>query len=210
MKPLLSVTDHLVFAAPDLQQGIRAVEALTGVTAAVGGHHPLWRTRNALLALGPRLYLEVVGPDSTPSDAANARPFGIDTLKAPRLVTWAVRSEALEETVSASTDVGVDLGSVQQGSRTTPGGTVLRWRMTDLAKHREHGAVPFFIDWGDTPHPALGAPPGCILEGLRISHPDAERITHILGRLGVALVAEKGPLALGAMILSPLGRVALG
>ncbi len=44
--------DHLVFATPDLAQGVDEIEALTGVRASIGGQHALWGTHNRLLALG--------------------------------------------------------------------------------------------------------------------------------------------------------------
>ncbi len=209
MESLLAVIDHLVFAAPDLRQAIEGVEALTGVRAAIGGHHPGWRTRNALLALGPRAYLEVVGPDETPADPARPRPFGIDGLATPRLVTWAVRSESLDKVIAAANKAGLDLGDVLQGSRATPGGAMLRWRMTDLFAIREGGVVPFFIDWGETPHPAAAAPPGCSLRELRISHLDPLRVARILHALGLEVEAARGPTALEAVIDTPRGRLTL-
>ena len=207
--PLLSVIDHLVFATPDMEHGIRRLAELLGATAALGGRHPKWRTQNALLSLGPPVYLELRGPDANPPDPDNPRPFGIDGLSSPRLVTWVARSDDLQKTVSDAKLLGIDLGEVQPGSRKKPDGTLLQWEMTDLTKDRENGVVPFFINWGATPHPGGTSPQGCRLAGFRVFHPEADRITHVLSLLGIELEVEKGPVGLEALVHAPRGQVIL-
>jgi hypothetical protein len=211
MRPLLSVVDHLVYATLDVEATLRDLGASMGVSAAAGGQHPSWGTRNALLALGPRMYLEIVGPDPSLPRPAGKRPFGLDTLSAPRLATWACRGEDLPGIVEAAGRLGVGLGDVRPGSRKRPDGSALSWTMTDLMSGREDGIVPFFIDWGVSPHPAEGAPQGCALLGLRGRHPDAKRIRSILEALDLDLPVVPGERpALQAVISTPLGAVELG
>ena len=72
------------------------------------------------------------------------------------------------------------------------------------------GVVPFFIDWGQTPHPARTAAGGATLVELRAEHPDPARVQKILTQLGFDLpVAKSTRLALVAIIASPRGRVEL-
>lgn len=206
---LLSVIDHLVYATPNLEDGIKELYRLLGVAAAVGGQHPKWCTQNALLCLGKRIYLEIMGPNDISPDPAKPRPFGIDELPSPKLVTWVVRSTDLKETVSIAKAQGLDLGDIQPGSRKKPDGSTLRWEMTDLTKDREGGVVPYFINWGDSTHPATNAPKGCVLERLKIFHPEADRTTHALVKLGIDLKIAEGPVAFEATISTPKGLIVL-
>src|SRR4029077_8040811 len=88
--------DHLVYATPDLETSIADLEDRLGVRAAYGGRHPGRGTRNALIALSDFSYLEIVGPDRTQRDVSGPLWFGIDSLTAPRLATWAVKSTNIE------------------------------------------------------------------------------------------------------------------
>ena len=207
---LLESVDHIVYAAPDLQAGIDAVDRLLGVRATPGGSHPGRGTRNALVALGPASYIEIIGPDPDQPPPANGRPFGIDTLKAPKLVRWAMKGKDLDRIVTDARGRGVMLGAVAAGSRARPDGVLLKWRYTDPQTVVADGIVPFVIDWGATPHPAATAAPGARLVGLRAEHPDAARVQRMLAALGVDLQVERGAQpALVAMIDSPKGRVDL-
>src|SRR5262245_24738779 len=94
--PLLARIDHLVYATPDLDRGIKEIERLLGVRATPGGQHPGRGTRNALVALGPTSYLEIIAPDTNQPAPKNPRSFGIGDLNGSRLVAWAVKGENLE------------------------------------------------------------------------------------------------------------------
>ena len=207
---LLSAVDHLVYATPDLQLGVDTIEKLFGVRATPGGQHPGRGTRNALVSLGPGIYLEVIGPDPAQAQPPQPRPFGIDDLKEPRLVTWAAKGKNLESLANEAARSGVKLGQVIDGSRQRTDGVVLSWRYTDPRTVVFDGVVPFFIDWGQTPHPATTAAPGASLIGLRAEHPDPERVQKAMGQLGLDLRVQRGPRpALIATVTSPRGRVEL-
>jgi hypothetical protein len=207
---LLTRVDHLVYATPDLQLGIDTVEKLTGVQASPGGQHPGRGTRNALLALGPGAYLEIIGPDPAQATPSQPRPFGIDQLTGPRLVTWAAKETDLEQRSSDARARGVRLGAVIPGSRRRSDGVLLSWRYTDPRTVVADGIAPFFIDWGKTPHPSGTAAQGARLIDLRGEHPDQEHVREILSRLGLDLRVQTGSrAALIATLSGPRGRVEL-
>lgn len=190
--PVPARLDHLIYTVPDLDVGLREIEGLLGVRPVLGGRHPDYGTRNALLSLGESIYLEIMAPDPELPRPPRGRLFGLDTLERPRLATWVVRDEAIEETAEEAASRGLDLGPVQAGSRERPDGTVLSWRLTDPYADRLDGAVPFLIAWGDTPHPARGAPQAGELVDLRLEHPEPERVNSAWSVLGVDARVEMG------------------
>jgi len=207
---VLARVDHLVYATPDLELGIQAIEKLTGVRASAGGQHPGLGTRNALIALGSSTYLEIIGPDPEQPKPDGPRRFGIDELKAPRLLTWVAKGTGLAPFVDRARASGVRLGDVIAGSRKRPDGVVLSWRYTDPNVILEERLVPYFIDWGTSPHPATTAAPGLSLRALRAEHPEPERMARILKQLGLNLPVRRGARpSLIATIDSPKGRIEL-
>jgi hypothetical protein len=207
---LLVRLDHLVYATPDLSLGIDTIDKLLGVKATPGGQHPGLGTRNALVALGPSSYLEIIGPDPEQPKPAGRRRFGIDELTSPRVVRWVVKGTELEKLVAAAADRGVKLGPVIPGSRRRPDDVVLSWRYTDPNTELADGLVPFFIDWGTSPHPSATAARGATLVQVRAEHPDAERTQQMLDALGLDLEVRKGSVpAIIATIDSPRGRIEL-
>ena len=205
---LIARVDHLVYATPDLDAGIGRVEALLGVRATPGGQHPGAGTRNALVALGPSCYLEIIGPDPEQPKPAGPRRFGIDDLTAPRLATWAAKGSNLEQILKDAEARGISLGAVTPGSRRRPDGVLLAWRFTSPATVLGDGLVPFFIDWGTSPHPSSTAATGATLVSLRAEHPDPDRVRSMLRAFAIDLEVARGQApALIATIDGPKGRV---
>jgi hypothetical protein len=177
--------DHLIFAALDLDDGVREVEARFGVRASGGGQHSGQGTHNKLAALGPTAYLEVIAPDPTQPEPAQPRPYGVDGITGSGLVGWALACEDIDGAVAKARSAGFDPGEVIEGHRLTPDGTMLWWRATSNAQ--KAGMIPFLINWGSTAHPAASAPTGLRLESLHLEHPDPEAILGPLRALDAAV-----------------------
>lgn len=202
--------DHIIYAVPDLERGIDEVRTLTGVEPMRGGSHPGRGTRNALLALGSDTYVEILAPDPAQPPEALARAASRIPATA-RITTWAAKCDDLEDVVRTAGMSGLDLGRIEDMSRTLPSGDELTWRLTRETVQGD-GLVPFLIDWGESAHPARSAPPGCTLRSLRAEHPDPVRIMHYLALLGLQDVLEvsRSPVPrMEAVLSTPAGEVVL-
>jgi len=203
---LEATIDHLVFATPDLDATIAEIRSGWGVEPTIGGSHDGLGSRNVLLALGGSTYLEVIGPDPDQPDPAGPRPFGIDELDEPTLVTWAAGVHRIDLWIEWARSRGVDPGDAFEMQRTTPAGRVLRWRLTAPPAEGD-GVLPFLIEWpGDTP--AGTAATGCELMALELAHPDPA-VGSRLAEYAVPVDVERGERRLTATILTPTGIVTL-
>ncbi len=200
--------DHLVYGAPDLRAAADDLFERFGVRAADGGQHVGRGTHNALLALGPNTYLEIIAPDPDQPTPQGPRPFGVDQLKEPRLIGWAVSCDDIEAAIADWRAHGYDAGEPIDMQRNSPSGVVLRWRLTLNAL--AGGAVPFLIEWGDTEHPSASAPKGLTLETFVVEHPDPASLTPILAPLAVEVtVNAASDVRLVAHIRGPNGPAEL-
>jgi hypothetical protein len=189
----LDHVDHLVYATPDLEGTVGALEQLLGVRASEGGRHPGRGTRNALMTIGPHSYLEIVGPDPEQHLPAHSTWFGIDDLQGPKLVTWAAKSSDLGRLVLAARRGGVKLGMITSGSRQRSDGITLTWQFTEPTVMQEDGILPFFIDWQSSSHPAANAAGGAELISFLAEHPEPERVRRSLAALGLDLEIRRAP-----------------
>ena len=210
MNDLLSRIDHLIYGTPDLEATIETLESQLGIRASAGGQHLGEGTRNALYSLGPQTYLEILGPDPDQPKPDRPRWLGLDDLEEPHLVTWVALSQDLEQLVQVAAKNNVFLGPVLAGGRELPDGTKLSWHVTDPHVVVADGVVPFFIDWGATPHPSQSAVTGLCLTGLRAEHPDPENTRNSLTAVGLELPVRQGPApTLIATLETPRGVIEL-
>lgn len=176
--------DHIIWTTPDLAMGVERMEDLLGTPLTPGGVHPRWGTRNCVASLGPSTYLEVIGPDPETNGPAPDL-WGIGESVEPRLARFCASGVDLPPLVRRAASAGVPLGEVAGGSRANPDGAVLRWTGTDPETMISGGLVPFFIDWGDTPHPAVTSAPAGALIDLTARHPDAAGLRVAFDALGL-------------------------
>jgi hypothetical protein len=208
--PLL---DHILLGCSDLDSAIDFVAQRTGVRAAFGGVHPGRGTRNALLSLGERRYLEVIAPDPKQD---RIEPFAqkqvehLKRLAEPRLIGWAAHPGDLEKFAASLRQANIAFDGPRPGSRQRPDGKLLQWKTLNL-KDDKDGLLPFFIEWSaDSLHPSADAPKGCRLIRFGASAPDTDELSKTIEllRLDLALSPSDKP-ALQTAVIGPKGEVAL-
>jgi hypothetical protein len=201
--------DHLLWATPDLEQGIATIAGLLGVTPAVGGVHPGGGTRNALLSLGQRRYFEILAPDPA-QDGRGTPAEWMPALARPGLVTWVVATRDLDAVVARAAALEIKTRGVISASRDKPGGGKLHWRVVRISGHGFGSLVPFFIDWTDSPHPSASTPAGCTLDRLEIGHPRADQLNRLFDAFDIAQRAQVAAApSLAALVDCPKGKVTL-
>lgn len=205
-QPLL--LDHLLYATPDVDATTADLEERFGVPFNPGGRHPNWGTRNRILPLGDSVYLEVIGPDEEQPEQAGNRILDVDRMQGASMRWWAVRTDRLASTVDALRAASLDPGSIIQGRRHRPDGTLLSWSMTDPRARSLDGILPLLIDWEQTTHPGAEAS-GVTLRHLRIEHPDPARFTVPFDRFGLPEVVRGEAAAIVATFDTPNGPITL-
>jgi Glyoxalase-like domain len=178
-----TVLDHILLGCNDLDRGIAFVEEHTGVRAAFGGVHPGRGTRNALLSLGEKHYLEIIAPDPQQAGAPDKR--NLKELAEPRLVGWAAHPGDISQFAAHLRSSGIDFEGPTPGSRKRPDGRLLQWKTLDL-KNSEQGVLPFFIEWSaGTIHPSTDAPSGCKIESFTIFSPNEVKLQSLCSLLNL-------------------------
>lgn len=208
----MTVIDHFVVAAGDLSEATSWFADLTGVAPTEGGSHPGLGTRNALVSLAERTYIELIAPDPEQPEPAVARPFGVDQVDRPTLVTYAVCPDDIETAAARlKAEAGIDLGEVRAMSRRRPDGVELSWRLTQSVYPEGGGLIPFLIEWGDTPHPAAAAATGCTIDSVAFRHPEPDSVGTVLDLLGLPIPVEAAEEpGLSVSLQTPRGAVELG
>ena len=143
--------DHVVIAVGDLDAAAREFADRYGLESVDGGRHPTLGTGNRIVPLGDA-YLELVAvvDEELASQNAFGRTVGSVQGPAVRPMCWVVRTMEIDEVALRNGLTATD------GSRATPDGRTLRWRMAGLDRSLAEPFLPFFIEWAEgTPHPGL-------------------------------------------------------
>jgi len=206
-----SMLDHILLGCSDLDEGVAFVEQHTGVRAGIGGVHPGRGTRNALLSLGPRRYLEIIAPDPAQKGISSSRLKVIEQLKTPRLIGWAAHVNDINAAVNKLRESGVKYEGPESGSRRRPNGRMLQWKSVGLVDDRD-GLLPFFIEWGaGTIHPSVDASAGCRLEKFAVEGPDPADLSKTFQQLALDVPVERAEkMALRAKIVGTKATLEVG
>ena len=187
----LSRIDHVILGVGDLGRGIEEFERLTGVKAVFGGAHPGRGTRNALISLGGRQYLEILAPN--PEDGGSAEALReLQELKTLTPLGWAVRADDMPALERDLRSRGVRTEESQPGERSLPDGSRLAWTTLSFAPPSSP-LLPFFIAWGGgSAHPSATSPGGCRLTGFALEDPAPDPLRESLLAAGLQMEVRGG------------------
>lgn len=190
--------DHVILAIDTLERGIELLRHATGLTAVRGGEHPGRGTQNALIALGPGRYLELLAPNPADTSAtaratAPARAAKFAQYRTLTPVGWAIHADDAAAERTRLLARGLPVSELRPGSRRRPDGRELSWTTFDPWSV-ERDVLPFVIAWSPTgPHPSRDAPAGCTLTAVHIVSPDADSLRARFADAGWPVPVTAGP-----------------
>ncbi len=184
--------DHIVYCVPDLNEAIDYIDNILGVRPVIGGRHTSKGTKNALLHLGNKCYLEILAIDNENEDFEGMRWMGIDLIDRPKITRWSLKSNRLEEDSSILSKHSSDLGIIEEGSRLTTDDRRLAWQMILPATSPEVELLPFMTDWSHSDsHPTDTLAGGCLLQSVELFHPNPAVINDVFSELNVEVEIKK-------------------
>jgi hypothetical protein len=207
--------DHVSFAAgPDgLASTAQRIGGMLGADFVDGGVHPRFGTRNVILPLAGRTYLEIVEVLDHP--ASDKAPFGQAVRARSALgggwLGWVVSVDDI-----APVEQRLGRESVN-GNRHLPTGDELLWRQIGVNGLISDPQLPFFVQWKSPAgmHPSAGADEAWSLSCLEIAG-DPQRVSEWLGEtveapledVKVEWVAPNGtPGLVAVQVQTPAGLV---
>ena len=196
--------DHVILGIDDLDRGVKAFEAATGVKPVYGGKHP-GGTHNALVSLGEGIYLEILAVQdgvTVKGDYADLK-----ALKTLTPVGWAVSSKDSAQLRNRLSAAGIAVSEPEAGSRITPSGSSLSWH--SLALKESSAERPFFIVWSEqTAHPSTTSPSGCKLQQWSIASPRVKDLEQLRQALDLRVdIAEAKASSMRLALACPKGDV---
>ncbi|KRF30645.1 DUF6226 family protein [Nocardioides sp. Soil805] len=173
--------DHLVIAVADLDEAAARWTA-AGIPAVRGGAHPVG-TVNALVR-GPRAaYVELIA-----AGAPGSNPWLDRVRSGSGPISWAIAVDDVDAAREALVEAGLGPRPVTEGSRLTPDGETVAWRLCDVGAGPYDESLPFLIEW-TTPMPP-GPADGPVVSYVTLTPPDPDRVADVLLALGFAAVSH--------------------
>lgn len=165
--------DHVIIAAPDLEELEQAFVAL-GFTVTGGGEHPHLGTRNRIIILGES-YIELLAvADPAIASAALQRRI----MSGAHWVGYALQSDDIEREVAEARARGADVRGPTPGGLVAPDGTARSWRVATFETDDLWAAalpLPFLIQ-----HSSVGEQHQRELAGSGSREPHANSATRLM------------------------------
>lgn len=200
--------DHIVWAVPDLDEGIRTIADLTGVEPVSGGKAPgREQSHNALISLGGGSYLEIFSPARAGGGGRWGRLIEDGQ---PRIVSYALQvRDRFAQLKSAIAARNYSFTGPRAMGRVRPDGGAVNWELLNVAGTPLDDALPFFIDWlGSTPHPSESSPQGVTIDSFVVAHPKGAELADIYRGLGIGTpVLGSNKASINLLLDTPRGKV---
>jgi hypothetical protein len=200
------VIDHIVLAAPDLEEAMQEFEKATGIGAVIAGSINGLGIKTARISFNDSSYLEIIAPDPK-----SAGPIG-QLLKSKGLTCltpfhYAIRTsrcEDLKDEVKKFKYVP-DHITMFGGEKD---GTPRKWELLFLYGHKIGGTCPYFVHWANSPHPCAKLPVVGKLKKFTVRAPEDDPVHSLLEHVNVrGLNLEVGKPKLSFQFSSPEGTV---
>ena len=180
--------DHIVYCVEDLTQAIINLESKLGVKAVIGGTHQTQGTKNALINLGDRCYLEVLAIDKKNTQIKAPRWMGIDLLQTNKITRWALSSQDIYKDSEYLKGYNKHMGQITGGSRMMTNGKTLTWKIAMPLSTPEVEIVPFITDWSASEaHPTDALDQPCKLLEIHLKHPNPKEIESLFADMNIGI-----------------------
>jgi hypothetical protein len=179
---LKTTIDHLVIGSYFLEDGVNFIYERVGTKMEHGGQHLTMGTHNKLINLGNLTYLEVIAIDPSLPKPPRPRWFSMDNLRptdTPRLLTWVVRTNDIEQALCKSPFQHGRVQTVQRG--------IYQWQIAipEDGQMPLGGIAPMIIQWQSEAHPAqILSSSDVTLLNIEAFHPKAGELNTFLSEIG--------------------------
>lgn len=164
--------DHIVYTVPNLEAAMDWFEEISGIRPAFGGYHTTQGTKNAVVNLGNKCYLEILAADATNQAVKPPRWMGVDCLEIPQFTRWSLKSTNLPKDSAILKRYDAKMGRIESGRRKMTNGNLLTWQMIMPLATPQIAIMPFMTDWQNSEvHPTDTMPNQCELISMHFTHP---------------------------------------
>jgi hypothetical protein len=198
--------DHIVLAAPDLEEAMEQFEQMTGIGAKIFGAINGIGIRCARISFNDSSYLEIIAPDSKQPGPIGQliKSKGIKDMTPFAFAIRSSRAEQLKDEVRQFKYVP-DHITMFGGKKD---GTQRKWEMLHLYGHSIGGICPYFVHWDNTDHPCATLPVVGKLKKITIRAPSDDPIHQLLAHVGVRDIhLEVGTPKMSFQFSSPEGTI---
>lgn len=201
-----NLLDHIILAAPDLDEAMKDFESMAGTTPVIAGAIKGLGIKCARVSFAGESYLEIIAPDP---DA----PGPIGQLLKNKSITeltpfhYAIRSSKAEQLKDTVKEFGYTPDHISMfGAKKD--GTPKKWEMLFLYKHKMGGIAPYIINWDNSEHPCATLPIVGKLKKFTVRFPEGDPAHKLLKHLNPEGVnVETGKPKMSFQFSSPEGTV---